>query len=98
MTTLIERKRNPGHEGAPAMVRPTPVAPPRTGANCIDVPAMQIDVPTMQRVPVSDHDLPVLAAQEEPHPPQRPDWASLLDDGVQPALILGAERRSSGRR
>ena len=45
----------------------------------------------------SGHDLPILALGRE-DPPHRPDWASLLDDGVQPALILGAERRSSGRR
>jgi len=43
-----------------------------------------------------DHDLPVLAAQEEPA--FKPEWESLLAVGVQPALILGAERRTQGRR
>lgn len=44
----------------------------------------------------ADHDLPLLAAQEQPS--QRPDWESLLGDGVQPALVLGAERRLEGAR
>lgn len=44
----------------------------------------------------NDHDLPVLAAQEEPA--FRPEWEALLDEGVQPALILGAERRTHGKR
>ena len=43
-----------------------------------------------------DHDLPLLALERET--PARPDWESLLDDGVWPALVLGAERRSSGER
>ena len=54
-------------------------------------------MPSIREVPVSDHDLPVLAA-ERLDLPQRPDWPSLLDDGVQPALILGAERRMAGDR
>jgi hypothetical protein len=43
-----------------------------------------------------DHDLPLLAMRLAPRP--RPDWESLLDDGVQPALMLGAERRFRGAR
>lgn len=47
--------------------------------------------------PLADgHDLPILAAGEESR--YQPPWESLLDDGVQPALILGAERRSNGGR
>ena len=46
--------------------------------------------------PADGHDLPVLAAAEESR--YQPPWESLLDDGVQPALILGAERRSDGKR
>lgn len=47
--------------------------------------------------PTADsHDLPVLAAAEVSL--YQPPWESLLDDGVQPALILGAERRSNGGR
>ena len=90
-TTLLERKRNTGHDGPARMVRSPPVAVARAGAHCIDVIAMRA-------VPMSDHDLPVVAAEQQADAPQRPDWASLLDDGVQPALILGAERRSSGQR
>ena len=44
----------------------------------------------------ADHDLPLLAAQEQPA--QRPDWESLFGDGVLPALLLGAERRLDGAR
>jgi hypothetical protein len=39
----------------------------------------------------ADHDLPVLGMELDP--PHRPEWESLLDAGVQPALLLGAERR-----
>ena len=48
--------------------------------------------------PLADgHDLPILAAAEQSR--YQPPWESLIDDGVQPALILGAERRSNrGRR
>ena len=46
--------------------------------------------------PSETHDLPVLAATEGPR--HLTPWESLLDDGVQPALILGAERRSGGVR
>ena len=38
------------------------------------------------------HDLPVLGVQENARIVT--PWESLMDDGVQPALILGAERRS----
>ena len=43
-----------------------------------------------------EHDLPLLAAQYEL--PRRPDWESLFGDGVQPGLVLGAERRLQGER
>ena len=43
-----------------------------------------------------EHDLPLLAAQHEL--PRRPDWESLIGDGVQPSLALGAERRLQGER
>ena len=43
-----------------------------------------------------DHDLPVLATRESPA--VMLDWEPLLAAGVQPALILGAERRWQGRR
>jgi hypothetical protein len=43
-----------------------------------------------------EHDLPVLAIETNPRV-QLP-WQALMEDGVVPALILGAERRSSGRR
>ena len=43
-----------------------------------------------------DHDLPLLAADYTL--PRPPDWESLLGDGVQPALVLGAERRWQGER
>jgi hypothetical protein len=46
--------------------------------------------------PPVDHDLPVLAMEQDP--PHRPEWESLLEAGVQPALVLGAERRTRGRR
>lgn len=48
------------------------------------------------RLVPQDHDLPVLAAQE--NPVVCLDWEPLLLSGVQPALALGAERRWSGRR
>jgi hypothetical protein len=41
---------------------------------------------------VEAHDLPVLGVQESAR--IMIPWESLMDDGVQPALILGAERRS----
>jgi hypothetical protein len=42
------------------------------------------------------HDLPVLAALQAAKVVT--PWESLLEDGVQPSLILGAERRSGGGR
>ena len=42
------------------------------------------------------HDLPLLALDHVWW--QRPDWESLLGDGVEPAMILGAERRLNGER
>ena len=53
--------------------------------------------PRVERaLPSETHDLPVLGAIEGPR--NLTPWESLMDDGVQPALILGAERRSSGVR
>jgi hypothetical protein len=43
-----------------------------------------------------DHDLPLLAIELEPHVGLQ--WESLMDDGVVPGLLLGAERRHRGRR
>jgi hypothetical protein len=43
-----------------------------------------------------DYDLPVLGVEQAPH--IRLDWQSLIDDGVPPCLVLGAERRSRGPR
>ena len=47
-------------------------------------------------LPGDAHDLPVLAALEAAR--YLTPWESLFDDGVQPSLILGAERRSGGAR
>ena len=45
---------------------------------------------------VESHDLPTMAVEE--NPAVITPWESLIDDGVQPALILGAERRTAGPR
>lgn len=50
----------------------------------------------LRKTIVQDHDLPVLAKEENPLAPT--DWEPLLANGVQPALILGAERRWQGSR
>jgi hypothetical protein len=42
------------------------------------------------------HDLPVLAAGA--NLPRAPAWDELLEQGVQPCLVLGAERRMRGPR
>jgi hypothetical protein len=47
--------------------------------------------PVTRRPATQEHDLPVLAIEE--NPPVKLDWEYLLAQGVQPALILGAERR-----
>lgn len=60
-----------------------PIAPPVTGARR-----------SAPREP--GHDLPVLAA-EQPGT-LRPRWDKLLAAGIQPALVLGAERRLQGKR
>jgi hypothetical protein len=97
MTTLARDKRKTGHDGAARMVRSPAVAPGARGAHSIDAITMP-EAPMNASPPAfPDHDLPILAAQR-PDPPRRPDWASLLDDGVQPALVLGAERRLQGPR
>ncbi len=44
-----------------------------------------------------DHDLPVLAAEQHAGM-LRPQWDQLLSAGIQPALVLGAERRLEGKR
>lgn len=63
----------------------------------VDDPRITRMSPQLDFTPApADHDLPLLAAQEEPA--FRPEWEELLDTGVQPALILGAERRSQGKR
>ena len=43
-----------------------------------------------------DGDLPLLAFGMEP--PPHVDWEALMEAGVVPAMVLGAERRSSGPR
>ena len=48
------------------------------------------------RPAVQDHDLPVLAKEE--NPTVSLDWEPLLLAGVEPALVLGGERRWQGRR
>lgn len=53
-------------------------------------------LPDPAATPSDTHDLPVLGTQEDAKVVI--PWESLLEDGVQPALILGAERRSSGGR
>lgn len=45
---------------------------------------------------VQDHDLPVLAKEE--NPTVSLDWEPLLLAGIQPALVVGGERRWHGRR
>ena len=56
-----------------------------------------IERPRVDRVsPDETHDLPLLGTAEAARIVT--PWESLLDDGVQPALILGAERRSGGVR
>ena len=53
--------------------------------------------PRRAPVPAGDgQDIPVLGVSLAPR--QAPDWPGLLRDGVQPALVLGAERRMQGRR
>ena len=42
------------------------------------------------------HDLPLLGLDESPR--FLPEWDNLLVQGVQPALLLGAERRHRGPR
>lgn len=46
--------------------------------------------------PNEEHDLPLLA--KDLNPIVWIDWEPLLAAGVQPALVLGAERRWQGRR
>ena len=51
--------------------------------------------PLVKKV-VETHDLPIMAVEE--NPAVITPWESLIDDGVQPALVLGAERRTAGPR
>jgi hypothetical protein len=54
-------------------------------------------MPRHPPAPASDgQDIPVLGVSLAPR--QSPDWPALLREGVQPALVLGAERRLQGRR
>jgi len=53
-------------------------------------------VRAVKPLPVQDHDLPVLASEEAPT--QRLDWETLMREGVEPALVIGGERRWHGRR
>lgn len=63
---------------------------------CKMKPIVETSPQAPKRPVVQDHDLPVLAVEENPRP--KLDWESLLASGVQPALALGAERRRAGRR
>ena len=45
---------------------------------------------------VQDHDLPILALEEAST--LQLDWDELIEEGVQPALLVGGERRWHGRR
>ena len=54
------------------------------------------NVRAARQPPAQDHDLPVLALRETALP--RLDWDALMRDGVQPALLVGGERRWHGRR
>jgi len=54
------------------------------------------DGPATRRPTTQEHDLPLLAFEE--NAPVHLDWEFLLAEGVQPALILGAERRGQGGR
>jgi hypothetical protein len=54
------------------------------------------NLPASIRPPVPDHDLPILAMEEMPA--REEDWKTLLETGVEPALLIGGERRWHGRR
>lgn len=52
--------------------------------------------PIARATGAADHDLPLVAAA---HDLPRPiEWEPLFAKGVQPALVLGAERRWTGKR
>ncbi len=44
----------------------------------------------------TEHDLSLIAFERDRPPPPR--WESLLEDGALPCLVLGAERRTHGKR
>ena len=46
--------------------------------------------------PARESDLPILAMEQAPMHPL--DWEALMRDEVQPALLIGGERRWHGRR
>ena len=46
--------------------------------------------------PARESDLPILAMEQAPM--QTLDWEALMHDDVQPALLIGGERRWHGRR
>jgi hypothetical protein len=65
------------------------VSKPHARASARNVHAVKQPMP-------QEHDLPILALQEAPT--LHLDWDALMHDGVQPALLVGGERRSHGRR
>ena len=52
--------------------------------------------PGLRKSIPAGHDLPVLAASA--NLPRAPAWDELLEAGVEPCLVLGAERRMRGPR
>ena len=53
--------------------------------------------PNGRRMPTqADHDWPLLALEHSPC--VHIEWESLIDDGITPSLVLGAERRWRGSR
>ena len=58
--------------------------------------AQSVNVRAADRTPAPGHDLPIIAFEETTAP--QLDWDGLMRDGVQPALLVGGERRSHGRR
>lgn len=68
----------------------------RPSAETSHAAATRREATRLRRPAEQDHDLPILAVEENPRP--RLDWEALLASGVQPALLLGAERRLQNRR
>ena len=61
-----------------------------------DTPPRNVRAARQPQPKAQDHDLPVLALKGAAMP--RLDWEALMRDGVQPALLVGGERRWHGRR